>query len=915
MSSVDADGAVDEVEAHGLAVSSDVPVEVTAARSETRTVFANPDGTTSVELSATPVRVRDGDGWAVPDPTLEVTGSGLAPVATSVPVVFSAGGSGPLVSVVRGGVSVEFFWPTSVPAPTLDGDGAVYADVLPDVDLRVRALVGGFSQVLVVKTAEAAANPALQELTMATAVDGGELVESGTGGLDVVDRFGFPVLSADQALMWDSSGADPGGAPAPASATPMSPSSPSWATSGVDAETPAEARLTGPLPGDEVAAMGVSVAPDALTIVPDEQLLTSADTTFPLYIDPTLVERDPHDWAMVMKQYPDQEFHQWSTAGGEGVGYQNENGVSTKRLFWDFSLAYLQDKKVVDAQFSAYETHSWSCTKSTVNLYRTGNVNYATNWNNQPAWSFKLDARWVAHGWSADCNQWGAWVEFADASIAQSIQNTLDSSSPNWFNLGLRADSETDPVGWKRFREDALLTIRVSGPPKISSTHANNPYIPCVSQSAERPVIPKQDPLLNAEIADPDPGDTLRAQFVFETAGGTDLWATTTAPLARGFTHRAQIPESEIEAGVAIATSFRWGVRAVDSSGLTSAWRFCYFTIDAVAPGMPRISTTADEFVLNQPAVFTIGRPAGATDVAYYRWSLNNDVPTSGQVPVGSPTISVTANTVGPSMLRVWAYDEAGNQTLNSQVGEFRMDVPPAQSTALYPLDVDDADPSTSTDVTGANALSLAAGVVWAGVGQVPGLEDSSLEFDGSGAAAAATGPVAPSGQNVTVTAWVQVADVSRSRVAVSQDGPGGTAMSLGVKTSCPGGLAACYAFTVANPNSPSAVKLASVFSTQPAVADGSWVHLTGSYSPHTDEVQLYVTADPLNVGEPTQGQVAFSGNATASSMFRVGRGTTSAAAAADPWLGRVDDVGVYTGWLSEDEVTTAVDGYLRPRD
>jgi hypothetical protein len=46
----------------------------------------------------------------------------------------------------------------------LSGDSATYAEVFPDVDLVVRARSAGFQQVLVVKTPEAAANPALQEI-------------------------------------------------------------------------------------------------------------------------------------------------------------------------------------------------------------------------------------------------------------------------------------------------------------------------------------------------------------------------------------------------------------------------------------------------------------------------------------------------------------------------------------------------------------------------------------------------------------------------------------------------------------------------------------------------------------------------------------------------------------------------------
>lgn len=53
-------------------------------------------------------------------------------------------------------------WPGTLPRPRIEGDTAVYESVLPDVDLRMRALTDDFSWVLVVKSATAAMNPALE---------------------------------------------------------------------------------------------------------------------------------------------------------------------------------------------------------------------------------------------------------------------------------------------------------------------------------------------------------------------------------------------------------------------------------------------------------------------------------------------------------------------------------------------------------------------------------------------------------------------------------------------------------------------------------------------------------------------------------------------------------------------------------
>ncbi|MFF4590376.1 hypothetical protein [Streptomyces sp. NPDC001388] len=70
-----------------------------------------------------------------------------------------------LVTSEDKGHELKLGLPTVLPGPRLDGAPATYAGVLPDVDLKLTAL--GSASVLVVKTAEAAKNPALATATPA----------------------------------------------------------------------------------------------------------------------------------------------------------------------------------------------------------------------------------------------------------------------------------------------------------------------------------------------------------------------------------------------------------------------------------------------------------------------------------------------------------------------------------------------------------------------------------------------------------------------------------------------------------------------------------------------------------------------------------------------------------------------------
>ncbi|WP_348538977.1 hypothetical protein [Streptomyces pseudovenezuelae] len=165
------------------AAESGERVEVVGQRTEYSTTFANPDGLTfKLVQSAVPVRAKLADGsWAAPDATLERRADGsIGPKAAVLGISFSAGGDGAgLVKLAEDGSSLSLGWPGQLPEPTLDGASALYANVFPGVDLRMIATVEGVRQVLVVKSAAAAANPELKTLDFSMRADGLTVREGG----------------------------------------------------------------------------------------------------------------------------------------------------------------------------------------------------------------------------------------------------------------------------------------------------------------------------------------------------------------------------------------------------------------------------------------------------------------------------------------------------------------------------------------------------------------------------------------------------------------------------------------------------------------------------------------------------------------------------------------------------------------
>ena len=112
----------------------------------------------------------------------------------ATPVGITVGGAGGrLFRFASGSGSVELSWPAALPAPAVEGSSATYAEVMPGVDLVVRAQVSGVGTYLVVKNAEAAKSPSLSSISFglkvdgatATAKDGGLAFATSTGASGV----------------------------------------------------------------------------------------------------------------------------------------------------------------------------------------------------------------------------------------------------------------------------------------------------------------------------------------------------------------------------------------------------------------------------------------------------------------------------------------------------------------------------------------------------------------------------------------------------------------------------------------------------------------------------------------------------------------------------------------------------------
>ncbi|MFF2660451.1 ricin-type beta-trefoil lectin domain protein [Kitasatospora sp. NPDC058032] len=271
------------------AKSTGKPVVVEAMTTETSRTVANPDGTLTTTDHSAPVRTRRSSGWAELDATLRTNPDGtLAPAVSSTPVTFSGGGRGPMATLAtEDGKKISFDAPFPLPKPTLDGATATYPDVLPGVDLQLTALTdGGWRDVIVVRTAEAAAGPALKALRFPIKAEGLNASTTDSGEVEVKDDGGTVRFRSAAALQWDSS------RPAPASASASGKSAAAGRSAAArndpDAPPPPPASTAeGPGDGANLAAITTTVTAGALELTPDQAALGSG--TGPWFLDPTFV--------------------------------------------------------------------------------------------------------------------------------------------------------------------------------------------------------------------------------------------------------------------------------------------------------------------------------------------------------------------------------------------------------------------------------------------------------------------------------------------------------------------------------------------------------------------------------------------------------------------------------------------------
>ena len=601
----DSSAAATDADASALARRFDHDVVVSSRTTATEITTAQPDGSMRYVASTEPQRVERNGSWIAVDTTMSRTADGsVEPAVATVPVRFSGGGDRKLAQIrTETGAWLSMDWKHGVlPTPVLDGSTALYRDVFPQVDLRVASTNVGMSQVLIVKTPEAAANPELD--TVRFEFDGGEVSQQADGGLSAEIDGVDSALVSTAPTWWDSTPVDPAAQP------------------------------TGDAP--ESGAVPTSATADSLSLDVDAVLATPG-LDYPVYIDPDFTGTRAHSW-WVASNLPNASFldGQGNDGRGQSVGSVDDpaGDIRNARSFFSVPTDGIKGADIISASFSAHEIWSWNCTATPVELWWTGSMREGATWNESGGgnWIQRLDTVDASgRRGAAECPEKNVgWNAYEGAKIAAA-------SHADSITLGLRAPNEGDHSQWKRFDPSASLTVSYDRrPDSPTNVTMSTPDRGCGPASDPAWVTNSTALVLRATMHDPD-GDPMYGRFQVVTAnsGGTGHDAPPGSSQAVFATTPVEPDHSDrtttIEAGTLADGRYAWSARADDNRLQSDESPWCYFTVRSSGPSsLPTVrnDSGAEGYAVGRP--FTVHIEAQAEDGVdkfLYRWVPTDGVP------------------------------------------------------------------------------------------------------------------------------------------------------------------------------------------------------------------------------------------------------------------------------------------------
>jgi len=904
----DSQRAADATGATRIAERFGHPVAIDAATTPTSQVSALPDGSMQLASSSLPVRVKSGSSWVPVDTTLQSPADGfVAPKAAAAQVAFGAGGSDVMAKVQTAtGSWITEKWPYGpLPVPAVHGSTATYSGVLRGVDLRLTATAAGMSEVLVIHSAAAAANPKVASLTLR--IGGANVSAEGTKAVKAAAADGSSASSSSP-IWWDSSHAGSG--------------------------------PSGPGGDGGLRPLGHSVSGSAVTM--DVSSATSTPSlTYPVYVDPDWAVGQQHYWftdrAYASQSYLDGQYADGIQSVGNGGGYLS-------RAFWEFGTSPLNGKHVLAATFSATEIWSNTCSGRDIQAWHYGNATPGFSWSGDPGmWNSLQDTKNLSAG--SSCSPASAVGFSVTGAAAWAASNSVGR-----VQIGLRAANDTtDTLTRRHFAQGATLTVTYNTPP-------NNPATPvmvapprgCGTATAPDYISKSQQMTLQVSQTDPDPGSGVNVAFYVYNSAGTQIWSGGAPQQAQGQL-RATVPAATIATWA--DGQYSWKARAGDNIDLSPGFSTpCTFVIKSTHPGLPGMTIVSGATVVGAPMTvkFTSAAADHIARFAYW-WTPTHatspspivpatTVTTSAAMPacgtVSGPVTLVCADTTGaspnvvvapvstPSTLWVATYDAAGNPSLDAagtsaaagfEISPLTDDTTNVSTTAGHIWDTTNSS-TTDTSVPDLNTVAGSSGTTTRQVLGQPlklvtskffGIPTTVLDVSATSKASQSERTAIDTKNSFTASVWVQPSTTAATgveHVAMSENSLGTTVFTLG--TDAAGAAKFCRT---------SLVNSARACVTGGAPVPGKWTLVTGIWDAVNGNLRILINDSITAAGVTPQ---AVPANDTSPTGWLCAGASCSLVSGSmvstSPWEGQLYRPSVFPGVISRNQLDN-VFGLLAP--
>ncbi|MEV6210301.1 ricin-type beta-trefoil lectin domain protein [Kitasatospora sp. NPDC051914] len=583
------------LDARSKAKASGKATPVESMTNETSTTVANPNGTFTTTDNAKPVRAKRGKAWADLDTRLHRNADGsVAPAVTSSGLTISGGGTGPLATITTAdGKKLSVTAPFTLPAPTLDGDTATYGNVLPDVDLQLTALPdGGWRDVVVVRTAAAAADPRLKRLHFPVRTTGLSVATDSAGNVTVKDQSGKVRMQAPTPFQWDS-----------ARGTVLG-NSKTARTAGPEGNDPAEpgSSAQGPGANATIGKIGITANSEGFDLVPDTA--TFGKGQGPWYLDPTI---SADSWsvmsAQVQEYNPNTKYADSVSNLGVGYcGYSDCTGYGRERIYyriginsaiWNIPTGAPKAPTVFDSTFYASVTSASSPgTSTSLGLYWTPGITSDLTWNNQPCNGGGTFGGCTKVASSAPLTGTGP-IAF---NVTSQMQQAAANHSPNW-TVGIAPDDEYNKYHRKHLANNPHITTnyditpsvwwaRTLPQPGFASTNQHNDCQTPGGYAWYNPGWVGANQNIQLAVNDWSPaGLPLYAKFRMWDDNDPSGGQTPSTPKTGAYNAEV-VPVGSLVDG----HQYGWTVNATDDTLMSDETPWCYFRVDKTPPAVGVVS-------------------------------------------------------------------------------------------------------------------------------------------------------------------------------------------------------------------------------------------------------------------------------------------------------------------------------------